>query len=110
VVASGEDEIALWFEHDLYDQLQLLQLLDWFAARPPQEKLSLLCIGAHPEMANFSGLGQLTPAQLAALVPQRRAIIDEELALGQRYAQAHLDHVSASATTLGSLPLLCGTL
>lgn len=23
--------VVLWFEHDLYDQLQLLQLLDWFA-------------------------------------------------------------------------------
>ncbi|TQV70965.1 DUF1835 domain-containing protein [Aliikangiella marina] len=23
-------EIILWFEHDLYDQLQLIQLLDWF--------------------------------------------------------------------------------
>ncbi len=25
------DTIFLWFEHDLYDQLQLIQLLDWFA-------------------------------------------------------------------------------
>ena len=25
------DEVTLWFEHDLYDQLQLLQILDWFA-------------------------------------------------------------------------------
>ncbi|MCJ7754845.1 MAG: hypothetical protein MUP13_09790, partial [Thermoanaerobaculales bacterium] len=23
-------EVVLWFEHDLYDQLQLLQVLDWF--------------------------------------------------------------------------------
>src|SRR5687768_1889225 len=33
--AGAEDEVVLWFEHDLYDQLQLLQLLDWFAAHPP---------------------------------------------------------------------------
>ncbi len=26
--ASDEDEIVLWFEHDLYDQLHLLQILD----------------------------------------------------------------------------------
>lgn len=26
------DDVTLWFEHDLYDQLQLLQILDWFAA------------------------------------------------------------------------------
>src|SRR5690349_9951525 len=30
---GAHDEVVLWFEHDLYDQLQLLQLLDWFAAR-----------------------------------------------------------------------------
>lgn len=81
--ASGEDEIVMWFEHDLYDQLQLLQLLDWFAEHPPQGKLGLLCIGAHPEVANFSGLGQLTPAQLAALFPQRHIVSNAELALGQ---------------------------
>ena len=83
VAATAEDEIVLWFEHDLYDQLQLLQLLDWFAGHPPQGKLSLLCIGAHPEVANFSGLGQLTPAQLAALFPQRHTVTKTELTLGQ---------------------------
>ena len=25
------EEVILWFEHDLYDQLQLIQLLDWFS-------------------------------------------------------------------------------
>src|ERR1700676_621441 len=30
--ASEEDEVVLWFEHDLFDQLQLLQILDCFAA------------------------------------------------------------------------------
>jgi hypothetical protein len=81
--ATAEDEVVLWFEHDLYDQLQLLQLLDWFAAYPTQGRLSLLCVGAHPEVADFSGLGQLTPAQLAALFPQRHAIAEAELALGR---------------------------
>ena len=35
------DETVLWFEHDLYDQLQLFQLLDWLSRagscrRPPE--------------------------------------------------------------------------
>lgn len=81
--ASNEDEIVLWFEHDLYDQLQLLQALDWFAEHPPRGTLSLLCIGAHPEIANFSGLGQLTPTQLAALFPQRNTVSAAELTLGR---------------------------
>ena len=28
--ATQYDRIVLWFEHDLLDQLQILQLLDWF--------------------------------------------------------------------------------
>jgi hypothetical protein len=35
VAFGSHDEVVLWFEHDLYDQLQLLQLLDWFAHRDP---------------------------------------------------------------------------
>lgn len=29
--AKSFSEVVLWFEHDLYDQLQLIQILDWFA-------------------------------------------------------------------------------
>ena len=40
------EEVLLWFEHDLYDQLQLLQLLDldWFSRiRPNNTRLRLIC-------------------------------------------------------------------
>jgi len=79
----AHDEVVLWFEHDLYDQLQLIQLLDWFAARNLGDtRLSLLCISSHPQVAPFYGLGQLRPEQLAALFPGRHAVLDAELALG----------------------------
>ena len=40
--AAKHDEIVLWFEHDLYDQLQLIQVLDGLAELrgPP---ISLVC-------------------------------------------------------------------
>jgi len=41
-VSAQFDRVVLWFEHDLYDQLQLLQVLDWFAARPRPEGTLLL--------------------------------------------------------------------
>ncbi len=28
--SATQQEVVLWFEHDLYDQLQLIQILDWF--------------------------------------------------------------------------------
>jgi hypothetical protein len=30
---GDHEEIVLFFEHDLYDQLQLIQVLDWFSGR-----------------------------------------------------------------------------
>ena len=36
------EQAVLWFEHDLYDQLQLLQILDWFAELDLGERLALV--------------------------------------------------------------------
>ena len=43
------DEVILWFEHDLFDQLNLIQLLTWIRGRVPAAKtVSLVCIGSFP--------------------------------------------------------------
>lgn len=43
---AEKDEVVLWFEDDLYDQLQLLQLLHFFSSRRGQ-KLSLVQVDGH---------------------------------------------------------------
>ena len=81
---ATHDEVVLWFEHDLYDQLQLLQLLDWFADHERgAARLSLICIGSLPGRATFGGLGELTTTELAGLFPTRHAVTDAELSLGR---------------------------
>ena len=59
---------TLWFEADLYDQLQIVQILARLhpAARA---RVRLACIGEHPGIARFGGLGELYAEQLAALEP-----------------------------------------
>jgi hypothetical protein len=88
VVLTGAlegDEIVLWFEHDLYDQLQLIQVLAWFAARPGSaDRLSMISIDSHPEVERFVGLGQLNGAQLAPLFPTRQPVTPAQLELGER--------------------------
>lgn len=70
--SSGKhEEIVLWFEHDLYDQLQLIQLLDWFSNNGNGGKLSLIQIDSYPGVKPFHGLGQLSGPQLARLFPTR---------------------------------------
>jgi len=72
---AEHDEVVLWFEHDLYDQLQLVQILDWFTLHDRSKtRLSLICIGSFPGIGRFKGLGQLTGKQLFSLFDGRREI------------------------------------
>ncbi len=41
------ESVLIWLEHDLYDQLQLLQALDFFATEPPRDGLALIQSGRH---------------------------------------------------------------
>lgn len=77
----GARNVVLWFEHDLYDQLQLIQLLATLANQP-ETSSELICIAAFPGVSPFYGLGQLTSSQLASLWPQRRRVGPAQLALG----------------------------
>jgi hypothetical protein len=58
-------DLVLWFEHDLFDQLEVIRTLDLVATLKP--RASLICIDRFPGVARFIGLGQLTVEQLATL-------------------------------------------
>jgi hypothetical protein len=78
------DEVVLWFEHDLYDQLQLVRILDWFADQDlGRTALSLVAVDRFPGVVPFYGLGQLTPEQLATLFPTRRPVTRAQLDLAR---------------------------
>jgi hypothetical protein len=72
--SGADDEIVLWFEHDLYDQLQLIQLLDWFAAHPVK-RLSLVCEAEY--------LGPMAPARAAQLFSARKSVTPRQLEIGE---------------------------
>jgi hypothetical protein len=79
------DELILWFEHDLFDQLNLIQLLTWIHDNVPLTKpVSLICIGSFPGRPHFKGLGELTPAELAPLIDTRQRVDDRQYELAQR--------------------------
>src|SRR5258708_11283946 len=59
--AASADELVLWFEHDLYDQLGLVRILARLARRGLPRQLTIVSIDRHPEVPQFLGLGQLQP-------------------------------------------------
>jgi hypothetical protein len=66
--AGRDGEYVLWFEADLYDQLQLTEILARLAGLGvPAGRVTLICIGEHAGIARFGGLGELTAEQLREL-------------------------------------------
>jgi Domain of unknown function (DUF1835) len=78
---AGSEPVVLWFEHDLYDQLQLIQILAGLPDRP--EHVELICIGTFPGRPGFAGLGELEPDELASLWPLRTAVTPEHVHLAR---------------------------
>jgi hypothetical protein len=106
------EEVVLWFEHDLFCQVNLIYLLNWFAQRDLADmRLSLICINEFPGVPLFRGLGELNEAQLASLFPQRKLITTDQFALATRAWQAYassdpLGLISVREADSAALPFL----
>jgi hypothetical protein len=75
------DEVILWFEWDLYDQVQLIQILDFLAQDTEADRLET---GTALSIVSFAGyLGALEPERFENLLSQRTAITQEMLDLGR---------------------------
>jgi hypothetical protein len=69
------DEIVLWFDHDIRDQLQILQILNWFSQQLlGTVKLSFIFVSHFPGVHPFKGLESLKPAHIKKLFPIRPEI------------------------------------
>ncbi len=111
--AVRSEEVVLWFEHDLYDQLQLIQVLDMLNRIPDRKtEVSLICIDRHPSVERFLGLGQLTSEHIEALYPSRIGVNESMFAaasIGWRAFTADNPSELSSATSnqdLAPLPFL----
>ena len=71
------DKVILWFEHDLYDQLQILQILSFFAATTmEQTKLTIICRDQY--------LGRQSPDQLKKMMIYEQDVTKAQLSLAQK--------------------------
>ena len=115
--AAAAEELILWFEHDLFDQLALVRLLARLAraneGRLPAQ-LTIVSIDRHPEVPNFIGLGQLKPEQLAELWPRRtplsRDAIDEAVTAWLAVTAADPRALPFLCKRIKALPFLAGAL
>lgn len=99
---TWHSQVVFWFEHDLYDQLQLLQALDFFSREKLEGKQLWLI---NPE----EYLGEMTPEDLERLFASKVPVTAEQLDLAARAWQAFTAGTPAQLaafTGAGALPHL----
>jgi hypothetical protein len=75
---------VLWFEADLYDQLQIAEILARLRDADPA-RITLICVGEVPGVARFGGLGELAAKQLRMVAAHAAASMSADgLALAVR--------------------------
>jgi hypothetical protein len=71
------EDVVLWFEDDLYDQLQLIQLLDFFGRNPVKgKKISLVVVDGY--------IPPLSPSKIKELDDARAAVTPAQFELASR--------------------------
>lgn len=77
--------ITLWFEHDLYDQLQLLQILSWFSQQDLEGAfITIICSGNY--------LGESSSQQIKKLLHYETPVSDEHLKIADKAWRAFCHH------------------
>ena len=111
---AGVEEVILWFEHDLFDQLALARILARMQRRGLPATLTIVSIDRHPEVPTFLGLGQLKPEQLAELWPRRtplsRDAIDEAITAWIAVTAADPRALPFLVRRVKAMPFLAGAL
>ncbi len=75
---SRKEEVVLWFEHDRYDQIMMIYLLNELTSLGFQD-ISLVSIDCYPVIVPFHGLGQLTTNQLIDLLPHKKNVTAKQI-------------------------------
>jgi hypothetical protein len=85
--ANQAERIALWFEHDSYDQLLLARVLASLATQRPVQT-ELTCLDHYPGLTRYIGLGQVSPPALRMVWAGRTTVGPAQYRLGKAVWEA----------------------
>lgn len=66
-----QDQIILWFEYDLFCQINMLAVISWLKSHRRYAEISLVCSGNEDESDKLYGLNELSDEQLLQLYNNR---------------------------------------
>jgi hypothetical protein len=72
-----QDHIVLWFEYDLFCQINMLAVLSWLKAHRKYAEISVVCSGKEDESDKMYGLSELNDEKLLELY-EKRTVLDQD--------------------------------
>ncbi len=74
-----QDEIVLWFEYDLFCQVNMLAVISWLLANRKYAQISLVCSGKEDESDKMYTLNELSDEQLLGLYKNKKTLSQDDI-------------------------------
>ncbi|TAI48868.1 DUF1835 domain-containing protein [Flagellimonas allohymeniacidonis] len=74
-----QDQIVLWFEYDLFCQINMLAVLSWLKTHRRHAEISLVCSGKEDESDKLYALNELSDEKLLSLYKNRIKLTQDDI-------------------------------
>jgi hypothetical protein len=74
-----QDQIVLWFEYDLFCQINMLAVLSWLKTHRRHAEISLVCSGKEDASDKLYGISELSDEQLLNLYENRTILSQDDI-------------------------------
>lgn len=74
-----QDEIVLWFEYDLFCQINMLAVISWLKSHRRHAQITLACSGRQEGSDRLLGLSELSDDQLMELYENRLELTQDDI-------------------------------
>ncbi|MGB5654809.1 MAG: DUF1835 domain-containing protein [Robiginitalea sp.] len=74
-----QDEIILWFEYDLFCQINMLAVISWLKTHRRHVQISLICTGYEDESNHLYGLNELSDDQIQEQLKSRVTLSQNDI-------------------------------
>ena len=74
-----QDQIVLWFEYDLFCQINMLAVISWLKTHRRHAEISLVCSGKEDESGKLYGLNEVSDEKLLSLYQNRINLTQDDI-------------------------------
>ena len=74
-----QDQIVLWFEYDLFCQINMLAVISWLKTHRRHAEISLVCSGKEDTSDRLYALNDLTDEQLLQLYEKKQVLTQDDI-------------------------------